>query len=281
MKNLILLFILFFPFFNNVFSQNYRFNGKFNFGGTYNSFNTDNTVNENFEILLSFYLFNNYNSESFLFDSDFFIQYGQIIRKNHNPTKTQDQLILNLIPSIKLLNIPSIRLFLQTKGETQLRKGYIDDQVTNFADPLFLTNTLFLGEKSKILEQTDTQEFNITYGLGYSFQNIIRNKFNISDEIEHSSDAEFKDGPTAVFNLNFSKLFNNNLSLMCSFNSIMLIKKFTFEDSNHLRFTSMLLAELKLYFVTFMYTNRFVLDKEISNSPQNNNSLILGFTINF
>lgn len=39
------------------------------------------------------------------------------------------------MPSIKIIENPTIRLFLQTKAETQLKTGYFNNQKTKFADP--------------------------------------------------------------------------------------------------------------------------------------------------
>mgnify|MGYP005847025083 CR=1 FL=1 len=52
---------------------------------------------------------------------------------------------------------------------------------------MFVTNTLFVGEKTKVLEQTESQQVNITYGIGYSFQNIIKNKFQLTVKTSENS----------------------------------------------------------------------------------------------
>ena len=51
------------------------------------------------------------------------------------------------MPSIRLLKKPGIRLFWQTKVETQIKDGVLDNQKTGFLDPGFLTHTLFVGNK--------------------------------------------------------------------------------------------------------------------------------------
>jgi hypothetical protein len=176
---------------------------------------------------------------------------------------------------------PSVRLFWQAKAETQLRKGYLNDQETNFADPMFITNTLFLGEKSKLIEQTETQQFNVTYGIGYSFQNIIKKHFQLTSETTPSNNAEFADGPTAVFNMNFSKSISENVGFNFSFNSLFLAKKDFFKSTSNSRFSSLLLGSLNIGLICFEYSNRIVYDKELGNKRQLEQSLVVGFKFNF
>jgi len=277
----ILVLILFTQLVINAQESNFNFGSKINFGGTFNSFSTAEGDDANLELLFSFFGNANYESSNFNFDSDLFIQYGQLVRKNSLPQKTQDQLIFNLTPSFRIYNTPSIRLFWQAKGETQLRKGYIDEQESNFADPLFLTNTIFVGEKSKLIEQTETQQFNITYGVGYSFQSIIKNKFKLSSEQMPTSDAEFIDGPTAVFNFNLSKYLSEKISFNSSFNSFLLIKKNFFDSAKNSRFSSLLVVGLNVGIISLQYNNRFVYDIEMSDKGRLEQSLLVGFTINF
>lgn len=257
-------------------SSKFNFGASSSFGATFNSFTTSSGEESNLDLLLSVLSNFNYEGTNFQFDSEFYIQYGHIVRKNLQPEKTQDNFILTLTPSIKLIDTPSIRLFWQSKAETQLKKGYIDDQETHFADPMFLTNTLFIGEKTKVIETTDDQQFKITYGIGYSFQNIIKNKFQLTSEITPSGSAEFIDGPTAVFNVNFLKNISENIAFNLSFNSLFLAKKNFFTSTSNSRFSSMLIASLSIWLINIEYTNRIVYDKELSNKRQLNQALVLG-----
>lgn len=283
MKNILSILVLvhLFQLIINAQEPHLNFGSKINFGGTFNSFSTADGDDSNLELLFVFFGNANYESSNFNFDSDLFIQYGQLVRKNSLPQKTQDQLIFNLTPSFRIYNTPSIRLFWQAKGETQLRKGYIDEQESNFADPLFLTNTLFLGEKSKLIEQTESQQFNITYGIGYSFQTIIKKKFKLSSEIIPSSDAEFIDGPTIVLNFIFTKNFGEIVSLNCTYSSLFLMKKKFLSDTKNSRFSSLFIIGLNVDMISLQYNSRYIFDKDISNKGRLEQSLVLGFSINF
>jgi hypothetical protein len=282
MKKFIPFILIFLISYSIVFSQetNFNFGAKTNFGATFTSFNTSEGDDSHLELLLSFLANANYEGSNFNFDSEFYIQYGQIVRKDFPPQKTQDNFILTLMPSFRIMEKPSVRLFWQAKAETQLRKGYLNEQVTNFADPMFITNTLFLGEKSKLIEQTETQQFNVTYGIGYSFQNIIKKHFQLTSETTPSNNAEFADGPTAVLNFNFSKSISEKVNFNSSFNSLFLAKKDFLKSTSNSRFSSLFLASLEIYFFSIEYSNRIVYDKELGNKRQLEQSLVVGLKLN-
>ena len=282
MKKLIAILIVILASNSFIFSQetHFDFGAKTNFGATFTSFNTSEGDDSHLELLLSFLANANYEGSNFNFDSELYIQYGQIVRKYFPPQKSQDNFILTLIPSFRIIENPSMRLFWQAKAETQLRKGYIYDQETNFADPMFITNTLFLGEKSKLIKQTETQQFNITYGIGYSFQAIIKKHFQLTSETTPKNNAEFADGPTAVFNLNFSKSINENISFNFLFNSLFLAKKDFIKSTSNSRFSSLLLGSLNIGLISFEYSNRIVYDKELGNKRQLEQSLVVGLKFN-
>lgn len=248
-------------------------------GLTYTNTSKTTDDSENLEWLFNLQSNLNYKSENFHFDSDLFINFGQIVKAGSYPEKTQDAFILNLMPSIILSDVPRLRLFLQSKAETQLKRGYIDEQETHFLDPLFLTHTLFVGEKKYLLETTEDQEFRLTYGLGYSFQQIIKKHFVLSSENMSSSDAEFINGPSAVFNFNFSKQLNEDFSIGASLNSLFLMKKEFFKSSSNSRFSSLLVCSFDFKFISIQYTNRLVYDKELSDRRQLEQSLVFGFKI--
>jgi hypothetical protein len=246
------------------------------FGLTYTNLSQAASENENLEWLLNIQANYNFTAESFQFDTDFFLQFGQKVSAKEHPQKTQDNLIINLMPSFRLIKSPGIRLFWQTKAETQLKEGYIGDQEAAFADPLFLTHTIFIGNKNHLITQTENQTFQIVYGTGYSFQQILKKHYQLSSENQPSSNAEYIDGPTAVFNLTFSKKITDLSEVSVSLNSLLLAKKDFFKNSVNSRFSSLLLANLNVSWFSIQYTNRLVFDKEISDKRSLDQSIVLG-----
>jgi len=246
-------------------------------GITYtNQSQTSNKI-ENLELLLNLQANTNYSGKNFNFDSDLFIQYGQLVAARQHPQKTQDNFILNLMPSIQLLNAPSVRLFWQTKIETQLKEGELGNQKTQFFDPGFLTHTLFMGDKNYLISQTADQNFVVVYGIGYSFQQTIKKKYQLTSENDQSSNTEYIDGPTIVANLTLSKNINENIKANVSFNSLWLAKKDFIKSASNSRFSSLLTAALELGVISIMYTNRILYDIDLSTKRMLDQSLILGF----
>jgi len=84
-----------------------------------------------------------YISKGFDLSSTLFMQYGQSKAEGQDPVKLQDAFVLSVTPSISLIKLPPIRLFLETTAETNLGKGFIDENPTSFLDPLFLYQTRF------------------------------------------------------------------------------------------------------------------------------------------
>lgn len=258
----------------------FSFNMELNLGMTFSDRSSHNSDRENLEWLLGTNLLFGYTSENFQFDLDLFLQYGQLVAKNTLPVKTQDNLIINLMPSIKFIASPAIRLFIQTKAETQIAKGFIDDQETNFADPMFLTHTLFLGNKNQIITLLQDLNFKVVYGIGYSFQQIIRKNFQLISEIQSNSDIEYLDGPSAVFNLLFKKSFGKSVSSSISINTLLMARKEFFNEIKNSRFSSLIVASLSIDLFTIKYTNRMIYDSDISTKRQLDQSLVLSLQLN-
>jgi hypothetical protein len=258
----------------------FSFNMELNLGITMTARSTRNIDKENLEWLLGTHLYFSYLGESFQFDMDLFLQYGQLVAKRILPEKTQDNIILNLMPSIKLISSPTIRLFLQTKAESQVSKGFIDDQETKFADPMFLTHTLFLGNKNQIITLLEDLRFKAVYGLGYSFQQIIKKNFQLISEIQSSSEVEYLDGPSAVFNILFTKSFGESVSSSISISTLLMARKDFFNEVKNSRFSSLLVASLSIDLFTIKYTNRLIYDSDISSKRQLVQSLVLSLQLN-
>lgn len=256
--------------------QNLSFGLNPSIGITFTNTSVSDDDKENLEWLLNFQANLNYISEDFQFDSDLFINFGQVIKKGTYPEKTQDNFILNIMPSIKLFESPSVRLFLQTKIETQLKEGLLDNQTTGFFDPAFLTHTLFIGDKNHLITQTDEQTLQIVYGIGYSFQQIVKKHFQLESETQPNNKVEYIEGPTAVFNLTFTKKINDVVNTSVSLNSLLLAKKDFLKSSSNSRFSSLLLANLNIGLFSIQYTTSLVFDNEISKRRSFHQSIVLG-----
>ena len=274
---IISIFILFSPLIHKAQDQSpINFGIHPSLGVTYTNSSETSSEVENLQWLLNLQSNLNYTSENFQFDSDLTILYGQTVAARQNPQKTQDDFLLNLIPSIRLMQSPTIRLFWQTKVETQMKQGILNNQQTGFLDPAFLTHTLFVGNKNQFITQTQEQNFQITYGIGYSFQQIIKKHFQLSNESQPSSNVDYIQGPTAVFNLTFTKQIKDGICANVSLSSLLLAKKDFLKSTSNSRFSSMLTSGIDFGILSIQYTNRLVYDKELSNRRQLDQTLVLG-----
>ena len=245
-------------------------------GITLHSKSTATIEKKNLEWLMNIQSALNYHGKNFNFDSDLNLTFGQIVQSGQTPEKTQDEFILNLMPSVKLFKHSGIRLFLQTKAEAQLAKGWADDQETNFADPLFLTHTLFIGNKKHSVKIKEKNNFNLSYGVGYSLQQIVKKNFIPVSEYQQSGEEVFINGPTAVFNCKFKRSLSENTSVSFLFNSLFLMKKGFLKNTDNSRFSSLLNASFSYKFLSVQYNGRLVYDKEISYKRQLTQTLVFG-----
>lgn len=279
MKTFYYSFILMLINFILLFAQetNYEFELRGNFGATFTS-RSDYEGTQNLEWLADLQFLFNYRTNNFHFDSDVLVNYGQIVRTDEIPEKTQDLLIFTLMPSIRLIDTPSVRLFLQTKGETQLRKRYMGEKETNFFDPLFLTNTIFIGEKNNLITSTENQKFEITYGIGYSFQQVFKKNFILESEDLPNSDVEFINNPSAIFRCDFYKSFLDDISFSLRINSGLDFRSGFLKSIENSRFSAIIISSLDVYFISLQYIGNIVYDKEISKKRVLGQSLTIGFT---
>jgi len=260
----------------------FRFSISPNIGVAFTSesheYSDDMAVDWNSQLQATF----NYEPEDYHFNVDIFMQYGQFHQNGALPVKTRDDLILTLMPSVKLFNRPSIRLFFQIKGETDMTKGMIDSNKTDFLDPLYLTNTIFLGEKQYFIPVTTTNSFNMTYGFGYSFIKVFNKEFKIINTDYLSNDPNYVGGVCALLNLEYFQTLFADMTFNFDFKSMAVAKNNEHLSLNNFRYTSLLTSSLQYNFISIMYTNRLVFDSDISKRRRMDQSLTLGvkFTIN-
>jgi len=215
---------------------------------------------------------------SFLqFYASFLAQYGQIHLYKKIPEKFMDDVILTLTPSITIFPSPQIRLFLETSAETDLGDGMIGERKTSFLDPLFLYQTLFVGQKQFIMKTTPTSNFSITYGVGYAFQQTF-NKDLKKDTLTGTSSNIFESGYSAVFQIDVAADLAKNLKFKTNFKSMALSKKDFFKDMSSSRGTIMLSSGLFYSVIGVEYSLYVIYDKNISTMRQLEQSLLLTFS---
>lgn len=226
------------------------------------------TVNSDFD----------YVGKKFDFSSTLFMQYGESKIKGQESEKLQDAFILSLTPSVPLIKVPVIRLFLETTAETSLGKGMIDDQPTSFLDPLFLYQTLFVGQKHYSYQDKDNTTWELTYGLGYAFQETLNKKFEVQQNISGNR-ADFESGFSGIVEFNVNAQITEELNFVLNAKAVALSRENFFSDFDASRRSILVRSGLFYKKIGVEYNYHQVHDLNLSENDLVDQSIM--FTVSF
>lgn len=215
-----------------------------------------------------------YLGEKFDFSSSLIAQYGQSKKSGENAEKFKDVFILSLTPSIPLVKRPAIRLFLETTAETYLGKGTLQNNPSGFCDPLFLYQTLFLGQKHYSYEKNDKVKWEITYGLGYSFQQTFNNSFQLQNNITGHRQG-FESGFSGILEFNVDYAISKNVNFNLSSKALALSREGLFNHFDSARKSIILIAGIFFTKIGVEYNYHYVNDANLSLFPTIDQSLML------
>lgn len=224
------------------------------------------TVNSDFD----------YIGKKFDLSSTLFMQYGESKVKGQDAEKLQDAFILSITPSIPLIKVPKIRLFLETTAETNLGKGTIGDNPTSFLDPLFLYQTLFLGQKHYSYQREDNTTWDLTYGLGYAFQQTLNKKFEIVDIA--GTNSNFESGFSGIIEANVNSKISESLSFVLNAKAVALSRENFFKDFDSSRRSILVRSGLFYKKVGLEYNFHQVHDLNLSANDLVDQSIMLTVT---
>lgn len=224
------------------------------------------TVNSDFD----------YIGKKFDLSSTLFIQYGESKVKGQAAEKLQDAFILSVTPSIPLIKVPKIRLFLETTAETNLGKGTIGDQPTGFLDPLFLYQTLFLGQKHYSYQKEDNTTWELTYGLGYAFQQTLNSKFQTVNIVGNNS--SFESGFSGIIEMNVNSKISESLNFVLNAKAVALSRENFFKDFDSSRRSVLVRSGLFYKKVGMEYNFHQVHDLNLSADDLVDQSIMLTVT---
>jgi len=219
-----------------------------------------------------------YTGKKFDFSSTLFMQYGESKITGGDAEKLQDAFILSLTPSIPLIKIPVIRLFLETTAETSLGKGTINDVPTGFLDPLFLYQTLFLGQKHYSYQDKDHTTWELTYGLGYAFQQTLNKKFEIQNDI-NGGKSDFESGFSGIIECSINSQISEFLSFVLNAKAVALSRENFFQDFDASRRSILVRSGLFYKKVGVEYNYHQVHDLNLAENDLVDQSIM--FTITF
>ena len=215
-----------------------------------------------------------YVSSKFDISSTLFMQYGETKSKGQAPEKLQDAFILSVTPSLSLIKVPKIRLFLETTAETSLGKGIIGDNPTGFMDPLFLYQTLFLGQKHYSYQKDDKTNWELTYGFGYAFQQTFNKKFEPMSNL-NGNNSNFESGFSGILEFNLNSQITDDISLVLNAKAVALSRENFFDNFDSSRRSILIRSGLFYKKVGIEYNYHQVHDLNISENELIDQSLML------
>lgn len=198
-------------------------------GLTYGESNAEGENKSNLQWLASVNSDFTFISPKFDLSTALFMQYGQSKIEGQTPVKLQDAFIFSVTPSIPIVKLPPLRLFLETTAETSLGKGTLNDSPTRFLDPLFLYQTLFVGQKHYSFEDKSKTTWELTYGVGYAFQQTLNKDFQIEKGV-NGNKADFESGYSGLIEFNINSPITESLSFVMNAKAVALSRENFFQD---------------------------------------------------
>lgn len=208
------------------------------------------------------------------FSSTLFAQYGQSKKSGESAEKIKDVLILSLTPSLPLIRKPAIRLFLETTAETNMGKGTTQNNPSRFCDPLFLYQTLFLGQKHYSFQKEDKLKWELTYGIGYSFQQTFNNKFQIQNSLSGTRPG-FESGFSGILEFNLDYAVSKSVNFTLSSKALALSREGIFNHFDTARKSILLNAGIFFRKIGVEYNYHYVNDMNLSLWSMSDQSLLL------
>jgi hypothetical protein len=267
------------------------FSMTLNGGATFNSIDqSEEDQTENVQWVSGLRSSFNLTAEPFQLYNSVFAQYGQLHEKGSLPRKTKDNLIVTVMPSIALLPGSTFRLFLETTGETTIGKGDIDDIPTKFLDPLFLYQTLFVGQKHHDESEGGDWNFDLIYGVGYALQQTFAKEFVLEENREFvigegnpitsvQDQVSLESGYSAVFQLEYQNNIAGNLNFNTSLKTVAMTKTPAIKTIDDSRVSGLLLGGLSFGIISADYTMKLTYDKNYSNRRMIDQGLVFGLKL--
>lgn len=219
-----------------------------------------------------------YIGKKFQVSSNLFMQYGERKAKGMAPEKLQDAFILSITPSMPVFKLPPLRLFLETTAETKMGNGTIDNQPSGFLDPLFLYQTLFLGQKHYSYKEKDNTTWDLTYGLGYAFQQTLNKKFEVQNTLS-GNNASFESGFSGIIEFNVNSQITESISFVLNAKAVVLSRENFFKNFDSSRRSVLVRSGLFYKKVGMEYNYHSVHDPNLSKNALVDQSIML--TVSF
>ncbi len=217
----------------------------------------------------------NIKGEKFDFSSSLYAAYGES-RSGGETEKTQDVLILSLTPSVRIIKRPAIRLFLETTGETTMAKGTLNNQPTGFLDPLFLYQTLFIGQKHYSPSDSKNTTWNLTYGVGYACQQTLNRNF-VPIQVLGGGNSDFESGMSGIVDFGIDSKISEGLTFNADFKAVILTRSSISAGLPSSRRSVLLRSGIFYRQIGLEYNFHFIQDPNLSLQANIDHSLMFTF----
>ena len=256
-----------------------RFTLSPNIGISYLQSSKADDERENFQWLGKLDTKFDYDGKTFQFMASLFTQYAEVVTNGELPQKYQDAFILTLMPSVTLIRTPLIGLFLGSIFETNLGEGYVGERKTEFLDPLFMYQTLFIGQKQWQLNSKDgNNTWELTYGVGYATQQTLTKNFR-KDTLTTGTESTFETGFSAILNMNMKIAISDKFNFKLDTKAVALSKDKFFDDVSNARCRLILITGLYYGIIGVEYNLNILYDKNISPMRQLEQSPMLTLAV--
>ncbi len=278
LKLIIILPILIVPSVLKSMSENDEKRSAFNFspsiGLTLNSSKNLGISTLSYQWLATINADYNYTGKKLDFRSTLYATYGQSKTTGQPVQSQQNSIILSLTPSVIVIKHPAIRLFLETTGETFLKKSTLNNQPVSLFDPLFLYQTLFIGQKHYSHQGKENTNWDLTYGLGYSFQQTFNKEFQTQSNINGSL-SDFESGFSGIVDFSISTPVSKDVNFNLDFKAVALSRGNLFKEFNTSRKSVLLRSGFYYKQIGIEYNYHLVYDLNISPTIMTDHSLML------
>jgi hypothetical protein len=108
---------------------------------------------------------------------------SQKVNSDRVPERTDDDLVVSVIPSFRLYEEKTLTLALDVTLQTQMMKTEVDEAYTkSFMDPAFFYQTLYLGHQYEWKSEDKKDYFLFRHGLGYALQQTSYSRFVLTSD---------------------------------------------------------------------------------------------------
>jgi hypothetical protein len=221
------------------------------------------------------------------FHGDVSFNFARFAAQYQAPQTTMSNLNITLRPSLWIND--DLKLFFQTYAQTQVASSTIDDTITTTPlDPIYLNESLYLGQSLANNAKDGSTHIDVTYGAGYAFEQTVTSNplvyrinrpyvFNGELIRPQQSSLTARSGVIAVLYFNFTDNLTKDLKFNLTSNSEMVAEEDFFKSISNAHAQTSLLVGLHYFGFGFTETATLIYDHNISVKRSLQQLLVLSY----